>query len=256
MPDDDLTADADYMSDETRADPPHSEAIARRRLARRQSRMQLFGAALIVYGLIGVVIFIVVAGTINKPLERARELSQSVEQQRAALISSLVQAQTTIDQMAQGVLRMDMSLADARAATDRSSGIALGIATSMYQLRDTMNIEIFGAQPLVGLAAGFDQAGVQLGLLSSDLVTISSALDANRTDVVITSANLSLLARSVGDLTESIRTGPGLEISEASLESFQLAIFAVAGWLLLFAIGCVVGGLYVIRLGRQGTEDA
>jgi hypothetical protein len=118
-----------------------------------------------------------------------------------------------------------------------------------------MSIQIFGAQPLVGLAASFDQAGVQLGLLSTDLVTISSALDANRTDVVATSANLSLLARSVGELTESIRTGPGLEISEAALESFQLAIFAVAGWLLLLAVGCVVGGLYVIRLARQGAEE-
>ena len=66
-----------------------------------------------------------------------------------------------------------------------------------------------------------------------------------------TSANLSLLGRSVGDLTESVRTGPGLEISEASLDSFRLAIFAVAGWLLLLAIGCVVGGLYVFRVGTR-----
>ena len=135
----------------------------------------MLGGALVGYGLIGIVIFIVVAVAINKPLERARQLSQSVEQQRAALIQSLEQSQTTIEQMAQGILRMDTSLGDARAATDRSSTIARGIATSMYQLRDAMSISIFGVQPLVGLAAGFDQSAGQLGLLADDLVTISTA---------------------------------------------------------------------------------
>lgn len=218
---------------------------------RFRRRLQLLGAALIVYGLIGILIFGVVAAAVEKPLERARELSQSVEQQRAALIQSLELTQTTIEQMAQGVLRMDASLGDARAATDRSSTIARGIATSMYQLRDAMSISIFGTQPLAGLATGFDQSAGQLGLLADDLVTISTALEANRADVKTTSANLSLLGRSVGDLTESVRTGPGLEISEASLDSFRLAIFAVAGWLLLLAISCVVGGLYVFRLGSR-----
>lgn len=166
------------------------------------------------------------------------------------------QGETTIRQMATGVRRMDTSLGNAHAATDRSAGIALGVATSMFQLRDAMSIEIpLVGQPLLGLAAGFDQAAGQLQLLSQDLATIGTSLDTNRADVVLTADNLEELADTLDTLTESVRTGPDIGISEEALDSFRLAIFAVAGWLLLFAIGCVAVGLYlIITVRREGRE--
>src|SRR5687768_13069716 len=165
----------------TRLVLPLSEEIARNRARRRGRRIQLLGGALIGYGIVGVAIFIVVATAINTPLERIRELTQSVEEQRAALIASMDQGETTIRDMATGVRRMDTSLANARVATDRSSGIALGVASSMYQLRDAMGITIpiLGGQPLLGLSSGFDTAGSQLELLSQDLATIGTSLDTN-----------------------------------------------------------------------------
>jgi hypothetical protein len=155
--------------------------------------------------------------------------------------------------MASGVRRMDASLANAHAATDRSSAIALGVATSMFSLRDAMSIQIpiLGGQPLIGLATGFDTSGQQLQQLSQDLTIIGTSLDTNRQDINLTAANLESLATTVETLTESVETGPSIGISEEALSGFQLAIFAVAGWLLLFAVGCVLVGLYVIVLGRR-----
>lgn len=235
---------------------PASQEIALRRAKRRGRRIQLLGGLLIGYGLIGIAIFAVVAVALNRPLERIRELSQAVEIQRAALVDSMDQAETTIRQMSQGVRRMDTSLSNAHAATERSSGIAVGVATSMFQLRDAMSITIpFVGQPLVGLASGFDQAGGQLQLLSQDLATIGTSLDTNRGDIIATADNLDELAATVVTLTDSVRTGPGLGISEEALDSFRLAIFAVAGWLLLFAVGCVLVGLYLLVAGqREGRE--
>jgi HAMP domain-containing protein len=220
---------------------------------RRGRRLQVIGAALIAYGVCGIAIFAMVGAAINRPLERVGELSQSVEEQRAALVDTMEQAEDTIREMAGGVRRMDTSLGDARAAIDRSSGIASGVAQTMFGLRDAMSvtIPIVNTQPLIGLAPSFDQAGQQLQLLAGDLATIGESLSTNRSDVISTADSLDELADSVGALTESIESGPGVGISEEALDAFRFALLAVAGWLLLFALGCVLAGLYLLVVGRR-----
>lgn len=219
--------------------------------ARRRRRLRLLGLGLVAYGALGVGLFVVIALSTGGPLERARELSAAVETQREALIESLDQAELTIRQMSGSVERMDDSLSEAGTATDRASLIAQGVQASMFQLRDAMALSIFGAQPLIGLAAGFDQAGQQLGLLSEDLSAVGSALDVNRDDVVLTASNMTLLAESVGELTETVRDGPRVELSLATLDAVRLSIYAVAAWMALFAAGCVGAGLYLLGHTRQ-----
>jgi hypothetical protein len=232
---------------------PDSASVARVD-ARPRRNLRLLGAGLILYGVIGIVIFIVVAVAINRPLDRIGELSRSVEEQRSLLVSSMVQGETTIREMAVGVGRMDESLISARAATDRSSQIALNVSASMLQLRDAMSISVLGTQPLIGLASGFDQTGTQLQQLSSDLTTIGASLAANSADVVTTAADLEELAGTVSTLRDAVETGPAVGISADALDSFRLALFAVAGWLLLFAIGCVVVGAYLIGAARRDVQ--
>jgi hypothetical protein len=224
--------------------------VNRAPLGRTRNR-RLLGLGLIVYGVLGIVIFLVVAVALNRPLDRIGELSQSVEEQRALLVDSMLQGETTIRDMASGVRRMDASLTSARAATSRSSQIAASVATSMYDLRDAMSISIFGTQPLVNLASGFDQTGSQLVQLSSDLTTIGASLEANSADVVTSAADMGELADTVATLRKSVETGPDLSISTEALDGFRVSIFVVAGWLLLFALGCVVVGAYLFRLAQR-----
>jgi hypothetical protein len=230
-----------------------AERIALRLSVRRRRRQRLFGAVLIGYGAIGIVLFAVIAFSIGGPLERARQLSASVEAQRGALIDSLDQAEETILLMSGSVERMDDSLSDAKAATDRAAVIAQGVQASMFALRDSMTVSIFGAQPLIGLAAGFDQTGQQLGLLAGHLTTIGASLDVNRADVVLTGASMRLLAESVSELTETVREGPRVELSMATLEAVRLSVYAVAAWMALFAVGCVAAGLYLIGQTRRAA---
>lgn len=213
--------------------------------------MRLLGVGLVVYGLLGVAIFALVAFALIQPLDRIGQLSQSVEDQRVLLVDSMIQGEATIREMAAGVRRMDTSLTSARSATDRSSQIAVGVSQSMFQLRDAMSITILGAQPLIGLAQGFDQTGSQLLQLSADLTAIGASLETNSSDVVTTAANLDELANTVNTLKESVESGPAVGISAESLGAVRLAIFAVAGWLLLFAVGCVAFGAYLIGSTRR-----
>ncbi len=218
-------------------------------------RLRVLGIGLAGYGLIGLFLFAFVAVAINRPLERAQALSASVEQQRLALIDTLGQAQATLDGMSDGVGGMDTSLADAKAATDRASGLTAGLASSMFGLRDAMSLSIFGAQPLLGLASGFDTSGQQLTALGADLTVIGASLDTNRSDVATTSANLADLATSVGRLTTMVSDSPNVEISTASLDAVRLAVYAICGWLAVLALGCVLAGAYLIQLaGRSGSK--
>ena len=137
----------------------------------RRARLRIVGAALTLYGLAGIVIFIVVAVGVARPLERARQLSNSVDTERTALVASLAQAETTIRGMATSVNNMDASLAKAKTAIDQAESISHDVATSMYGLRDAMGVQIpiLGGQPLLGLAGNFNTTGDNLDTLADDI---------------------------------------------------------------------------------------
>lgn len=211
------------------------------------------GGALAIYGLAGIVMFIVLAVAVARPLERARTLSESVDSERAALIVALGQAETTIRQMSLSVTRMDTSLADAKTAIDHASSVSHGLASSMYSLRDAMSLSVFGAQPLIGLATSFDTSGQNLDQLATDVSTIGTSLDANRTDVTSTARNMLALADSVHTLTSTVAAGPAVSISTRTLDAIRLAVYAVAAWLVLLAVGCLVGGIYLLNVSRRSV---
>ena len=218
----------------------------------RRPRLRLLGLVVAAYGLIGLLLFVAVAVAINGPLERAHALSVSLDEERAGLLATMEQARATLVDMSLGVGGVDDSLASAQAATDRAAGISTSLAASMFGLRDSMSITILGTQPLQGLAAGFDSSGQQLSALSTDLTTISSSLDANRDAVATSSASLGKLAVSLAELRVMVRDSPDVEISTASLDAIRLAVYAICGWLAVLALGCVLGGLYLFRLGGPG----
>jgi phage-related protein len=217
----------------------------------RRGRLRLFGFLLAVYGLVGLALFVAVAVAVNRPLERAHELTASLDEQRAALVDTMNQARTTLEDMSLGVGAADQSLADAKAATDRAATISNTLATTMFGLRDSMSISIFGTQPLAGLAAGFDNSGQQISALGTDLATIGQSLNDNRTTVSTTATNLAKLAVSLGELTALVRDSNDVEISTSSLDAVRLAVYAICGWLAVLALGCVIGGVYLFRLGGR-----
>ena len=215
-------------------------------------RRRLLGLGLVAYGVIGLILFVAVAVAIDRPLERAQALSASLDQERAQLVATMSQAQTALADMSLGVGGVDTSLSDAKGATERAATIASSLATNMFGLRDAMSLSIFGAQPLIGLAGGFDTSGQQLSTLGTELTTIGTSLDANRGAVTTASTDLGQLAQSLGSLTSLVSASPDVEISTASLDAVRLAVYAICGWLAVFALGCILGGAYLVRPGGSG----
>lgn len=226
------------------------------RVRPRHPRLRLVGLVVAAYGLVGLLMFVTVAVAINGPLERARALTVSLDEDREGLVATMEQARATLVDMSLGVGGVDESLANAQGATDRAATISTSLASSMFNLRDAMSITILGTQPLQGLAAGFDTSGQQLSALATDLATISSSLNTNRGAVETTSASLGKLAVSLAELRVLVRDSPDVEISTASLDAVRLAVYAICGWLAVLALGCVVGGLYLYRWGGRSRLPA
>lgn len=219
-------------------------------------RLQVFGAGLIVYGLIGIVVFVLVALGVSRPLARVAELTHSVDEDIAALVDTMEKTESTVRRMSTSVQGMDESLGAAQTAVTRSSDIATALSATMLGLSDAMNISILGSQPLSGLAAGFENAASQISLLSQDLASISTALGTNRADVIATSDSLVELADSVATLTDTVDSGPDLAISDDTLDAVKLGVWAISGWLALLALGCTVLGVYLIVQGSRRVADA
>lgn len=225
-------------------------------LRRSGRHRQIFGVGLIAYGLIGIVVFAVVAFGVSRPLARIGELTHAVDADIAALVDTMEQTESTVRRMATSVQGMDQSLGAAQGAVTRSSDIATGLSTTMLELSGAMNISILGTQPLSGLAAGFENAANQLLLLSQDLAAISTALGANRAEVIATSESLEGLADSVATLTDTVDSGPDLAISDDTLDAVKLGVWAISAWLAIFALGCTVLGVYLVVLGTRRVGEA
>lgn len=217
--------------------------LAARRRLRNRRWLRVVGTVLIAYGISGIVLFGLVAQGVSRPLDEAGQLTVSIEGQRTAVLDSLNEAVATIDATSDGIRNMDASLVQARAATDRAAQLSLTMATSMYQLRDQMGLTLFGVQPLIGLAAGFDQTGQQMEALSADVAAIGDALSANRQDIATVAASFDEMRESVRELATAVREGPRLEVTSETLAEMRLVIFAVVAWLVALAVGCILGGL-------------
>ena len=222
----------------------------------RRTNMRIIGAALAVYGLVGIVIFVGVAVAVGRPLERAQQLSGSLDQQRTALVDSLSKAEATIRGMSTSATNVDASLGQATTAVDHAATVSHGLATSMYGLRDAMSITILGAQPFVGLSGSFDVSGQNLDQLGNDLTAISTALQTNSADVSTTAQNLTDLADSIHALMVSIRDGPQLAISSGTLDALRLAVYALTGWMAILALGCLVAGIWLLNSARRQPDPA
>jgi hypothetical protein len=223
----------------------------------RRWGLRLLGTALIAYGIGGAVLLGVLASSIAAPLDEIDQLAESVGEQRAAALEALSEASTAARETSETVRGMDASLVQAKAATDRAAGLSGGVAQSMRELAAAMAIDIFGVQPLIGLAGGFETAGTNLDLLASDLSAIGTTLDDTRTDAGSVATSIDRLATSVEELRDAVAEAPDMSATLARSESLRLGLLALLGWLLIGSIGCILVGVgcWLASRGRQTVAE-
>lgn len=199
-------------------------------------RTRLFGWALIAYGLAGLLL---AAGGGAVGLEGA----ERIERLAAAADGTLAAAARSTRVAAGAFTNVDGSLAEAKASADGAAALADDASGTLGALARAMTLSVFGTQPLLPLASEFEASSQQASALANTLGGVGESLADTRTDVAGIGVELDALSAELATLREATGAGD----PPPSLRPFVLLLTA---WLLVPAIGGVLGGLALLRLAR------
>lgn len=196
------------------------------------------GWLLVLYGLLGFVL--VVSGALVG-LDAADRFERLATDANAAIIS----AAAATDAAADSFSNVDASLAESRTSADAAAALAREASGTLDALADAMSLSILGAQPLLPLAAEFATSAEQATELAETLDAVGGSLGGTRADVAQIAPQLERLSDELGSLGGGSERGAGTP----PLRVFVIVLLA---WLLMQAVGSVLGGLTLMRLRPVG----
>jgi hypothetical protein len=197
-------------------------------------RRRLLGWGLVLYGLVGIAL-VIIGGTVGL------EVAERVEGLAAAAQGTLAAATRSVDAASDAFANVDSSLAESQTSAEAGASLALDASGTLASLSAAMELSIFGAQPLLPLAADFATSAEQADALADTLGRVASSLDDTRTDVSSIGDELDELGTELAVLRDS--TGSGGDAP--SVRPFVLLLLA---WLLVPALGGVLGGMAVLGM--------
>lgn len=210
----------------------------------RRGRRAL-GAGLLAYGIAGLVVLAVAAVVIGGTVDQLGAAGNRVDEQRQALVETLRSTSATMRNASTGVGNVGQSLAAARTSADHAAGLARSLGGTLHDLSAAMHLDVFGTQPLAGLAGGFDNAAAQSDQLATDLADVTTALGQNATDLETSRQDLAALGGRIDVLVASVETasfGAGQEPLIVELVFLGLLV-----WLALPAAASLAIGVALLR---------
>ncbi|HYI67527.1 MAG TPA: hypothetical protein VEW95_11425 [Candidatus Limnocylindrales bacterium] len=206
-------------------------------------RRRLLAWVLILYGVLGLVL--VVGGAAI-----GLDVTARIERLTATADGTLAAAARSTDVAAEAFTNVDASLTESQASADAAAELSRDASVTMASLAQAMELSVFGAQPLLPLAAEFDASAEQASALAGTLDLVAASLGDTRTDVARIGTELAGLSTELSALREAngtseTRTAPPLRI-------FVLLLLA---WLLIPAAGGLLMGLALLRPPR-GSDAA
>jgi hypothetical protein len=187
------------------------------------------GLALLVWGLLGMVLIALVAVSIEPTLAAADALA---ENETAADI------QGALDTTVVSLDGVGTSVAEGRRAAQDAGTAVREIAATTEQLAQAMSLSIFGAQPFLSIAQGFERQTTSLEELARDLDALTAALRRNETDVAALRQSAFLLRERVDRIVPA---------STAPASDLRPLIYALLAWLALPALGAIGAGAWLLR---------
>jgi hypothetical protein len=200
---------------------------------------RLLGWSLVLYGLLG--LGIVLGGAVV-----GLDVAARVERLASAAGGTLDAAARSTEAAADAFTNVDASLAESQVSAERAADLALEASGTLDSLSRAMELSVFGAQPLLPLASEFAASADQAASLAETLGSVAASLDETRGDVSGIGVELDRLASQLAILQES--TGSG-----GSAPPIRPFVILLRAWLLVPAVGGVIGGLAVLRLARTPT---
>lgn len=187
------------------------------------------GLALAAWGVLGLVLIAFVGVTAEPALAAAESLTEreTVDEIKTALESTIV-----------SLGGVGTSVVEGRRAAEGAGVAVREIARTTEQLAGAMSLSLFGAQPFLSIAQGFDRQTESLEDLAADLDDLAAALRQNEADVAELRASAVILRDRVG------RIAPASPVATSTLRPL---LYALLAWLALPAIGAIGAGFWLLR---------
>lgn len=202
-------------------------------------RRSLLGMSLVVYGILGIIL-VGAGATIGL------ELASRVERLAATADGTLAAAVRSTDTAADSFTNVDASLSESEASADAAAQLARDASGTLASLARSMELSVFGAQPLLPLAGEFDASAEQAAALGDTLDRVGGSLGDTRTDVASIATELDGLSTELAALRDANEGG-------GSAPPLRLFVIMLLAWLLIPAIGGMLGGLALLRTRPPAT---
>lgn len=211
--------------------------------------------ALCLYGVLGLLTTVALVIVGSATFRQVDTLQATLERERGSLVRSIRLASSTIKDTATSTSNFQRSVDGARTSADTASKLANDTAGTFRDMAQTVNIQIFGLQPLAGIAPQFGTAADQLQLLAISLGSTRDALGQNRADIQRVGADLTQLNRELDAVATSLDQPGVLGVGTQALLPFQLAFYGMCLLVLLQSAFSMVAGIALYRLQRAlGTQ--
>ena len=205
-------------------------------------RRRLLAWVLILYGVLGLVL--VVGGAAI-----GLDVAARVERLTATADGTLAAAARSIDVAAEAFTNVDASLSESQESADAAAELARDASGTMASLAQAMELSVFGAQPLLPLAAEFDASAEQASALADTLDRVAASLSDTRTDVTGIGTELAGLSAELGALRDANDT-------TGTAPPVRLLVLLLLAWLLVPAAGGLLIGLALLRPPRGVAASA
>jgi hypothetical protein len=203
--------------------------------------------SLVLYGLLGVVIGLAMAYAGHATLSEVERLRSSLERERGSLAETLRTVSRTVSDTVSATSSTERSLVEAHASADAAARLAQDGAANFRMLAYSVQFQILGVQPLVGLAPGFEQTAASMDQLAGTLGATGEALQQNAASVTTVSRDLDRLRQQVAQLASTVERATVVMPREQML-ALQVAYY---GMCLLFVMQSLFSLIAGVALYRQ-----
>ena len=209
-------------------------------------RRRMLAWVLILYGVLGLVLVLGGAAI-------GLDVTARIERLTASADGTLAAAARSTDVAAGAITNVDASLTESQASADAAAELARDASVTMASLARAMELSVFGAQPLLPLAAEFDASAEQASALAETLDLVATSLGDTRTDVASIGTELANLSSELNALREANgTTGTGT----GTAPPLRIFVLLLLAWLLVPAAGGLLMGLALLRPVRASSGTA
>jgi hypothetical protein len=211
--------------------------------------------ALCVYGVLGLITTAVLLAVGSTTFAQVTALQTTLERERTTLVRSIRMVSATVKDTSSATADFQKSIDGARESADTASRLAHDTSGTFEQLAAGLNIQIFGIQPLAGIAPQFLRGAEQLQQLAISLGTTRDALAINRADVQRVGNDLNQLQRELDAVAVSLSQPGVLGLGSEAIRPFQVAFYGMCLMVLLQSVFSIIAGVALYRLQRaMGSE--